>query len=329
MTEPGAHPVTEDAQRAPSVAAVDAVRVVYIAGSGRSGSTLVDSVLGQQPGVRSAGEVRYLWQRGVLDDRACGCGEPFSRCPVWQQVMAALPDRTDAPAMVRAEQLRTRVRSLPGLLWRRRRGQPLGQELTRILPSVYRAIRDQAAASVVVDSSKLPPYGLLLDDCDDVSLRVVHVVRDPRATAYSWSRSKELPDFGDQRLMQQLPVWKAAVLWMLWNATVDVAWGQKALRVRYEDFVADPLRQARRIGEFGGIAVTQDWYRPGPEVMLAPTHSVAGNPSRHRTGWVPVRSDDEWVTRMPRRRAWFVTLLTWPLLLRYGYPLRPAAVNPS
>jgi hypothetical protein len=197
------------------------------------------------------------------------------------------------------------------------------------LSEVYRAVRDQAAASVVVDSSKLPTYGLLLDDCLDVNLRVVHLVRDPRATAYSWSRSKELPDFGDDRLMQRLPVWKAAVLWLLWNATVDAVWRRRALLVRYEDFVADPQREAGRIGSFGEIAMTSDWYRPGPEVMLAPTHSVAGNPTRHRSGWVPVRSDDEWASRMPRRAAWLVTILTWPLLLRYGYPLRPRVVGTS
>jgi len=323
MTEPGARLVAQEHHQGP---ALDAVPVVYIAGSGRSGSTLVDSVLGQQPGVRSAGEVRYLWQRGILDDRTCGCGEPFSRCAEWQQVMAQLPEPVDAAAMVRAEKALTRVRNVPGLLWRRRRGQRLGTHLTHTLPQMYRAIRDQAAASVVVDSSKLPPYGLLLDDCEELALRVVHVVRDPRATVYSWSRTKELPDFGDQRVMQQLPLWKAAGLWLLWNATVDLAWRGRALRVRYEDFVADPLAQARRIAEFGDFALTSQWYRPGPEVMLAPTHSVAGNPSRHRTGWVPVRSDDEWASRMPRHRAWLVTLLTWPLLLRYGYPLRPTVV---
>jgi hypothetical protein len=324
VTEPIPSPA---GQRHDADTAREAVRVVYIAGSGRSGSTLVDSVLGQQPGVRSAGEVRYLWQRGVIDDRACGCGEPFSRCPEWQQVMASLPAPVDPLTMVRAEDAHTRIRSLPGLLWRRSRRHPLGEDLGDTLTAVYRAIRDVADAAVVVDSSKLPPYGLLLDDCEDVTLRVVHVVRDPRATAYSWTRTKELPDFGDRRFMQRLPVWKAAALWLLWNVTVDAAWRRRALRVRYEDFVADPLREAHRIGDFAGLAVSSDWYRPGPEVMLSPTHSVAGNPSRHRTGWVPVRSDDEWVTRLPRRQAWLVTAITWPLLLRYRYPLRPRAVK--
>jgi hypothetical protein len=33
--------------------------------------------------------------------------------------------------------------------------------------------------------------------------------------------------------------------------------------------------------------------------------------------------DDEWRTAMPRVRRWVVTTMTLPLLLRYGYPIRP------
>ena len=40
--------------------------VLYIGGMGRSGSTLVDRVLGQAPGVCSVGELVFLWERGVL-----------------------------------------------------------------------------------------------------------------------------------------------------------------------------------------------------------------------------------------------------------------------
>ena len=47
------------------------------AGSGRSGSTLITTVLGQLDGCFAAGELRYLWQRGMVDNRPCGCGAPF------------------------------------------------------------------------------------------------------------------------------------------------------------------------------------------------------------------------------------------------------------
>jgi hypothetical protein len=54
-----------------------AVRVLYIGGWGRSGSTLLDLILGQAPGVFSAGEVREIWQSGLVENRPCGCERPF------------------------------------------------------------------------------------------------------------------------------------------------------------------------------------------------------------------------------------------------------------
>jgi hypothetical protein len=37
---------------------------------------------------------------------------------------------------------------------------------------------------------------------------------------------------------------------------------------------------------------------------------------------VTLRVDDEWKHAMRRRDRWLISLLTWPQLLRYGYPLR-------
>ena len=65
------------------------VRVLYFAGSGRSGTTVMNTILGQVPGCFAAGELRYLWHRGVVEDHRCACGEPFHSCPVWSQVMAS------------------------------------------------------------------------------------------------------------------------------------------------------------------------------------------------------------------------------------------------
>ena len=91
-----------------------------------------------------------------------------------------------------------------------------------------------------MDSSKLPPYGVLLAGLPGIELRVLHVVRDPRAAAFSWRRRRAL-DTGDDRLMTRHPVWKAALLWSVWNAATIRLWGRgDYLRVRYEDLVGDP-----------------------------------------------------------------------------------------
>ena len=43
-------------------------------------------LLGELPGCVSVGELCHLWERGVLENRLCGCGAAFSDCPFWSQV---------------------------------------------------------------------------------------------------------------------------------------------------------------------------------------------------------------------------------------------------
>ncbi|HET6534202.1 MAG TPA: sulfotransferase [Actinoplanes sp.] len=290
--------------------------MLYLAGTGRSGSTLVTTALGQMDGFFAAGELRYLWQRGLADNRPCGCGTPFRQCPMWTRVLADVP----VPGGL-AARLRSRLR-----MRHRLRVPPHPDD--DAIAALYRSIAAHTGGAVIVDSSKLPPYGVLLSRLPGVELRVLHVVRDPRAAAFSWRRRRALDAAADGRLMTRHPVWKAALLWSVWNAATLRLWGRGAyLRIRYEDLVADPARVLRAVATFAGAApdaplpVTADG-----SVALAPTHSVAGNPMRHRTGGVPVRADEEWRHAMPRRSRLVVTALTGPLLGRLGYPLRPGRV---
>ena len=64
----------------------DGWRVLYVGGWGRSGSTLLDRMLGQVPKVISVGEVREIFQRGCVENRLCGCGVHFLDCSFWSAV---------------------------------------------------------------------------------------------------------------------------------------------------------------------------------------------------------------------------------------------------
>ncbi|KRE58811.1 sulfotransferase [Phycicoccus sp. Soil748] len=306
------------------------VRVLYFAGSGRSGTTVVSNILGQLPGAFAAGELRYLWQRGVEQDHLCGCGQPFSACPVWTAVMARLRadagSERDEPAIGRRLLGRLRMARLPGALLRDalgRRALPAHPDDIAVT-DLYRAIADQTGADLVIDGSKLPPYGLLLRQQPGIDLYVLHLVRDPRATAFSWLRSKPTRDTAVGAQMQRQETWKSSVLWTVWNLTALRLWrdgDQRVCRVRYEDLIADPVGQLGRVAAMVGADPADLPFLAPDRVQLAPTHSVAGNPNRHDTGEITLRADDQWRTAMSRRDRAVVTLLTAPGLRRFRYPL--------
>jgi hypothetical protein len=300
------------------------VTVLYIAGSGRTGSTLLDRILGQLNGFFSAGELCNLWERGAVAHRKCGCGVAFPECPTWTAVLrrtlaanGSSPDPEWLAAMTR-QQLRSR--RLPGLPWP---SQHVADDYARTLLQLYGAIQAETGCRVIVDSSKSPLYAALLASLPRINLFIAHLVRDPRATAYSFRRKRELPDFGDSRLMlQQHPI-TTARRWVKGQALSELL-GRRGpvhyLRLRYEDFIQDPRAAVDRIlGLLGESAELR--FLDSRAVHLQPTHSVSGNPNRFSVGDIMLRLDDEWVTSMRRRDVLAVTAVTWPLLLRHGYPL--------
>ena len=64
------------------------IKLVYIAGYPRSGSTLLLRLLGAAPGYFAIGELHEVWLRSFIEDQLCGCGRSFSECDFWEQVVA-------------------------------------------------------------------------------------------------------------------------------------------------------------------------------------------------------------------------------------------------
>jgi hypothetical protein len=310
-------------------------RVLYVGGTGRSGSTVLANVLGEVPGLVSVGEVRFLWERGVLQNRLCGCGEHFADCPFWTKVLEVAFGSSDVEAtarLVRAELAeRTRMRTIPGLLARRPSGA-VGDELRDALGRVYDAIAEVSGADVVVDSSKLPTYAAVVGELPGIDLQVLHLVRDPRAAAHSWRRRKHQPDLGSAAMMERRGAVKSAVLWRIWNSTLEKWCRDHDVDHRlqnYESFVADPEGETRRILRRFDLVhpyrvddvAAGLFERPGV-VRLGSNHTVAGNPSRHEHGLVPLVPDEEWRAALGSTDRRTVEVLTWPTLLHYGYRAR-------
>jgi hypothetical protein len=314
--------------------------VLFLGGLGRSGTTVLERVLGELPGTSSVGEVVHLWQRGVLDDETCGCGVPFSRCPFWSEVGVRAFGGWDpdlARRMLHLHDQVDRSRHLPRLVAARRldRRQAELQEYVDVLSRLYEGIAAVSGARVVIDSSKHPSLVACLHAGREVDLRVVHVVRDSRGVAYSWTkhvRRPEASDSGaDRSLMARYSPSRAAALWTAHNLTLAVLrrLGVSTLLLRYEDFVDAPRDTLRAVAEFAGLPAGEGAvdFVEGSTVQVGVAHTVSGNPMRFDTGALRLSKDEAWRRELPGPRRLLVSALTLPLLARYGYLRRPRPVT--
>lgn len=312
-------------------------RVVYLGGLGRSGTTLLERLLGELPGVCSVGEVVHLWQRGIAEAERCGCGEPVPGCPFWRKVGEIAFGGWDQVDVRRVAELRHAVdrnRCIPRLA-----APALNPSFRRLLDEytghyvrLYAGISDASSCPVVVDSSKHASLAFCLRRRAELDLRVVHVVRDSRAVAFSWTRRVSRPESASDPFMLTYPPAKTAWLWNLQNGALQLLAmeGVPTLRVRYEDLVTAPSATLAKIADFAGMAAdgaAMNFMGSDANTHwadLGAAHTASGNPMRFTTGKITIRMDDRWRTAMPASQRRRVTALTLPLLARYGYPGRAA-----
>jgi hypothetical protein len=308
------------------------LKVLYIGAIGRSGSTLINRLLGQLPGVCPIGELVYVWQRGVIEDDRCGCGEPFHRCPFWQAVLAAAFNGSGNTHATRVAELRTavdRARFIPWLLEPSVRPgfRRMVDEYVDYCVKLYAAVRDVSGCEVIADSSKNPSFAFCLRLSKDLDLRVVHVVRDSRAVAHSWTRKVRNSDVAARTYMPTIAPARTAGQWNYHNGALHMLAGAGVpiMRVRYEDVVSRPDEAVSEIAQFAGLPVGNGQLgfmgsdEDGRWADLSIAHIPSGNPMRFRAGRTPIRMDDEWRTAMSPTDRRTVTALTLPLLRHYGY----------
>jgi Sulfotransferase family len=162
------------------------VSILYLVGSGRSGSTLLSRLLELQDGYRAVGETRYLGDAETWP-LECGCGQRHQDCELWGPLIARWSD----PGRLRAWGEANRAAQLDQLAGYALPSKPR-PGVERGLVEVRRIFETLGAnGDVVVDESKTPWLGYLLANQDWADVRFVELVRDPREVIGSWLREKD------------------------------------------------------------------------------------------------------------------------------------------
>ena len=304
-------------------------KVVFIAGWGRSGTTLLDQVLGQAPGFFSAGELRSIWM-----DYTCGCGVRVHRCPFWEPILEQVVARPRGVSFGRlAATQQEHVRATPFRLRRLGRLQRTAERAeewsdlrayARTREALYRRAAELAGCEVVIDSSKNPADALLLTRLSGIDVFVIHVVRDPRAAAHSWGKRRLLPD-PPARYFQRFGPLHSSLYWLRWNLLIETvvrpAVGADYALVRYEDFARSPEDTVRSICRRLGRDDQGVSFSSGSTLQVEQNHMVDGNPLRFETGELTIGADRAWVRAMAERDRALATAAAAPLMWRYGYRL--------
>jgi hypothetical protein len=277
-------------------------KVVYVMGTGRSGSTILGITLGNCTDIFYAGEL-HLWLGKEGKSPLAG----DDRARFWSKVREEVtPDLSGSEARS-LEQTSAAMRIGEWRAQRRLRGR-YRSVAEKLLPAIART----ADATHVVDSSHFPRRARELQALTTIDLYLLYLVRDPQSVVASYSRDDAVfPRFN--------LVTTNFYLWLTHLISLRIFQRQdrgRRLLVHYEAFVANPEEVLQDIFDCIGSPAAV------PDLSALDTGiAFQGNPVAKS----PVVALNRNAVR-PARRARLTTVLQAPWAAVFAR-LRPAATT--
>lgn len=308
------------------------IDTVYILSAGRSGSTLLDLLLGSHPEAMSLGEITYL-PRSFVRRAICTCGAPVPECEFWNGTMKEVGEilgldllrdpyaldlgmmlatnhvdkKKQTPSYVAGWKL---IHGLAVLQYRYGIGvlSPLTHRLRKAAMNnhlLFDAVRRRSGAKLVVDSTKVYVKGVALYKAKPANVRFILSSRDGRGVMYS-------------RLKIGVPRHLAVAAWQkYYERTLPLLErsvpAEHVFRTRYEDITADPQAELKRICTFLDISFHPDMLNFAAKVH----HMPEGNDMR--LGSATIRQDNAWKTALSQDDLDYFEATCGNLNRRLGY----------
>jgi hypothetical protein len=304
------------------------VSVVYVVGSGRSGTTLMDTILSNHPRLYGSGELALLSVESFFHRFHCPCGNRIDECQFWGAVIEQWFERTGLQSLAEHARVRQpfegpRLQGLSRLMREKLYRSAAFVEYTRQTTELYRSIREVSGREMIVDSSAIPMRALALSLMPDIDLRLIHLVRDGRGVAWSLKkglREDQKSGVGSGEVPR--PVWRSALTWIAYNMVSSWVCRQvprgRSLFCRYEDLSANSEAVLRRIGDFLECDFEEIIQRINSGGALKVGCTYGGNRMR-MNGEIRLRLDTDWTQKLTETEQRTLSRMCGWLMRKYGY----------
>lgn len=273
-------------------------KVIYIASDCRSGSTLLDLLLGNHDKITSVGELWRLEEclNNPESHCQCMCGKSIKECPFWEKVEYVLG--------VPLEKIKTKCHEK---LVDRRLEQAImllnnhklftfcsyflnsfkhDMECAANMLRLYDAISKVNKTPFIVDSSKVAYYFRLLYLIQPAKVKIIFLYRDGRGVTYSKMREA------------RVTLEEAAKGWVKSNRMMQIMrFGipkNQIFMTKYEDLCKQPFKVLEKISHFIGIGFQKKMTR----LDKCGKHNIGGNPMKFHKENNKITLDERWKNKM-------------------------------
>jgi len=271
------------------------IKVIYILGLGRSGSTLLERIIGGADNVWPLGEIRSL-KEYIERDRIEESGEKMSDSKFWSPVVKNIKS-LDLEIFDKHKSF-----NLKRLVKTLRKKENLKDE-EKILQLILNRAKELESEEVdyLLDASKLISRFLLLRNQKNIDLHVVHLVRDGRGVINSFEKIG-------------VNWFRILGRWLKNNLFISIFMKRmidkrKFVHLSYDLFTKDPEKYLNIVNKKLGTNIDLNNYLKKSEKKQ--TYSISGNSMRSKP-LAEIKNDQQWKKMMPAWKKTLLTVITYP-----------------
>jgi len=278
--------------------------LVYIVGSGHSGSTLLDMLLSAHSKIFGVGELCSL-SFGQIDKEICSCGRKALGCSFWSKILKGLKGTDKIPSLSVKRNIFASLFNIPEFRFRERKNSLSIDQYLKFNEKLYQKIVEVSGNRVLLDSSKEVERAEILARSNKLNLIFIHLIRDGRGVMWSYKKKYKKTIF---------PIF----IWLLTNLKAEIIKRRnknvKTIFLRYEDLADKPEKELERILKILGLSFEKQMLN----FSTAPQHQIAGNRLRLRKDR-EIKKDSSWRENLSQFDLFLFYLIAGFLNKYYGY----------
>ena len=247
--------------------------ILYIMGTGRSGTTILEILLSNSEGLSGVGEITHIFRDGFINDVVCSCGQHVSNCEMWLHVKNGCEWPEENYQDI--DELFAKIAwhshfpvVLLGLI-----GEKDKKRYRDINGCLFKKFSEISGASVIVDSSKYAGRGLQLARMFPDRVKVICLTRAPAGLVSAFGKS----DADEQKPKSLISTFLYYVYTMTCFRIVKTLLGKRVLHVRYEELNSEPTQTLERIEGWCGHSLSRSREYVSENQLLDVGHIVTGN----------------------------------------------------
>lgn len=276
--------------------------LIYLLGAGRSGTTIIATVLGRHSQIITIGEMHQFLDH-LVEHRECSCGQALAGCSFWKKIVNKLDmDSENLISWQQSSNSKELHRKVPSLLL----SQKGDSKYLEIHETIFDIINNSTLNNeFILDSSKYIARYLLLRKSQKINVKGIYVVRDVRGVISSFKKKVQT---------SRSPI-STVIYYSLINFFGQIiCWTDKnVIKIRYEDFMERPNEVLMKIYEHLNIEneniIVNEYQVP---------HIIGGNRLKHQSKIV-LNKDEKWKENIPRHKQILYYLQAFPFMLMNKY----------